>query len=297
MKTEQFQLHADIEERHWWFVARRRIMQRMVRRVLPPSPDTTIVDVGCGTGANIASLADDYHSVGIDTSGEAIQWAQKRFPEVKFLVGRAPDELGPIAEKARMFVLMDVLEHVPDDFAMLSELLAAAQPDSYFLLTVPANESLWSRHDESFGHFRRYDQPRLERLWADLPVEALVVSHFNHRMYPLIRTVRACTWQRVQTWGRAGTHFWMPPGPVNRLLEAMFAGEAKVLEDLLDGRRSQGYRTGSSLLALVQRKPGPIAVRSKPDDVAPDRHRVAVAPCEPESGPAVVARTAENAPS
>lgn len=279
MKTEQFQLHADIEERHWWFVARRKIMQRLVRRVLPPSPETTIVDIGCGTGANIASFADDYHSVGIDTSGEAIRWSRERFPGVEFMVGRAPDELGTIVEQARMFLLMDVLEHVPDDFAMLSELMAAARPDSYFLLTVPANESLWSRHDESFGHFRRYNRGRLERLWADLPVEALVVSHFNARMYPLIRMVRACTWRRRETWGRAGTHFWMPPGPVNRLLEATLAGEANVLEDLLDGRRSQAYRTGSSLLALVRRKPGPISLCVRPDDVAPDLHAVPAASC------------------
>ena len=41
---------------------------------------------------------------------------------------------------------------------MLSGLLAAAAPGAYFLLTVPADESLWSEHDESFGHYRRYDR-------------------------------------------------------------------------------------------------------------------------------------------
>lgn len=279
MQTEQFQLHAEIEERHWWFLARRRILRRLVRRILPPSSETTIVDVGCGTGANIASFADDYHSVGIDTSEEPIRLARQRFPAVQFLVGRAPDDLGALMHQARLFLLMDVLEHVPDDFAMLSELLAAARPESYFLITVPADESLWSKHDESFGHLRRYDQRRLERLWADLPVEPLVVSYFNSRMYPVIRTVRAFTWRNGRAWGRAGTDFWMPPAPVNRLLEATLAGEGKLLEDLLDGRRRHGYRRGASLLALVRRRPGPIAVRTKPHDVAPDRHTVAIAGC------------------
>jgi len=278
MQAEQFQLHAEIEERHWWFVARRRIVRRLVGRVLPPLPETTIVDIGCGTGANIAALSGEYRCVGIDTSGEAIRRARDRFPKVRFLVGRAPDDLGELMHEARLFLLMDVLEHVADDFAMLSELLAAARPGSCFLITVPADPSLWSPHDESFGHYRRYDLRRLERLWAGLPVETLMASYFNARMYALVRVVRALTRRRGRPSGRAGTDFWMPPSPVNRLLEATFAGEAKVLERLLDGRRRYGYRAGASLLALVRRGRGAIAVRTRPDEITPDRRPAPVAP-------------------
>ena len=279
MQTEQFQLHAEIEERHWWFVARRRIVRRLVRRVLPPSPETTIVDVGCGTGANLAAFSDEYRCVGIDTSEEAIRFARDRFPAVQFLMGRAPGDLGPTVHEARLFLLMDVLEHVEDDFAMLSELLGAARPESYFLVTVPADESLWSEHDESFGHYRRYEPGRLARLWADLPVAPLLVSYFNTRMYPLVRTVRAFNRFRGRASGRAGTDFWMPPGPLNRLLEATFAGEARVLEGVLAGRRTRGYRKGASLVALLRREPGRIVKRSRPDDVAADGHPALAATC------------------
>jgi SAM-dependent methyltransferase len=275
MRTEQFQLHAEIEERHWWFVARRRIVRQLVRRVLPPSPETTIVDVGCGTGANVAALSDRYRCVGIDRSEEAIRFARERFAAVQFVHGRAPDDLGTTMHEARLFLLMDVLEHVEDDFAMLSELLGAARPESCFLVTVPADESLWSQHDESFGHYRRYEPGRLARLWADLPVSTVLLSYFNARMYPLVRMVRAWNRLRGRASGRAGTDFWTPPGPVNRLLEATFAGEANVLEGLLDGRRPHGYRRGSSLIALLRRGAGRIAKRNKPDDVAPDRRAAA----------------------
>jgi trans-aconitate methyltransferase len=147
MQPEQFELHAEIEQRHWWFVGRRRIMRRLIAEVLPPSPETTIIDVGCGTGANIAQLAEHYRCIGIDTSAEAIGRAAPRFPNVQFLQGRAPEGLGPLIHQARLVTLMDVLEHVSDDFAMLSELLAAVQPGTFFLLTVPADEALWSEHD------------------------------------------------------------------------------------------------------------------------------------------------------
>jgi len=279
MQTEQFQLHAEIEARHWWFVARRRIVRRLVGGVLPPSRATTIVDVGCGTGANVAALADEYRCVGIDTSDEAIRLARQRFPAVQFLVGHAPGDLGPIASEARLFLLMDVLEHVEDDFALLSELLGALEPGSHLLVTVPADPSLWSEHDESFGHYRRYERGRLARLWADLPVSPLVVSYFNARMYPLVRAVRALNRLRGRASGRAGTDFWMPPGPLNRLLAATFAGEARVLDALLEGRRTQGYRSGASLLALLRREPGRIDTRRKPDDVGEERSPLAASTC------------------
>jgi trans-aconitate methyltransferase len=271
MQNEQFELHATIEQRHWWFVARRRILCRLIAEVLPPSRETTIVDVGCGTGANIAALADRYRCLGIDTSAEAIALSRGRFPEVQFLTGAAPKDLGDEAFHARLFLLSDVLEHVADDFAMFSELMAAASPGCFFLLTVPADESLWSEHDESFGHYRRYDRARLEQIWAGLPVKILMTSYFNARLQPIIRLVRVWNRFRGHAAGAAGTDFWIPSRPANALLTAFFAGEIHRLLGVLHGRK-QGYRTGASLIALLQREAGAVSVRHKPEGLPPD-HR------------------------
>jgi SAM-dependent methyltransferase len=271
MQSEQFQLHATIEERHWWFVARRQILCQLISEVLPPSKETTIVDVGCGTGANIAALADRYRCIGIDTSPEAIALSRQRFPKVQFLSGYAPKDLGNEAKNAHLFLLTDVLEHIADDFAMLSELMAAASPGCFFLLTVPADESLWSEHDESFGHYRRYDRARLEQVWAGLPIRKLLTSYFNARLQPVIRAVRAWNRFRGTTAGAAGTDFWIPSRPANALLTAFFAGESHRLLAALHGRK-RGYRAGASLIALLQREVGTISLRHKPDGLPPD-HR------------------------
>ena len=270
MQTAQFQLHADIEQRHWWFVARRQIIERLVGALLPPSPETIIIDIGCGTGANLAALADRYRCVGIDTSTEAIELARQRFSNVQFLVGEAPKDLGPWMPRAKLLLLMDVLEHVSDDFAMFSELLSTASPGCHFLLTVPADPALWSEHDESFGHYRRYDRRRLEQVWADLPVNTLLVSYFNSRLLPLIRSIRAWNQRRGRASGRAGTDFWLPSRPMNWLLQATLAGESGRLINLLRGRRSQGYAAGTSLIALLQRREGRVKIRGKPSDLPPD---------------------------
>jgi SAM-dependent methyltransferase len=272
MRSAQFQLHASVEDSHWWFVGRRRIMQDLVREVLPASGRPTVVDVGCGTGANLAALGEDYHCVGIDPSREAIELARRRFPGRRFLCGHAPRDLGEVMGEARLLLLMDVLEHVPDDFAFLSGLLAASAPGTRFLVTVPANPSFWSAHDESNGHYRRYDADRLQRVWSGLPVTTLLLSHYNARLYPIAHAVRSWSRWRGRATGRAGTDVSLPIRPLNEGLAAIFAGESRVLVDLLRGRRRRRYEAGLSLVALLRRDPGEIVVRSTPGDVAPDRY-------------------------
>ncbi len=282
MQHEQFQLHAEVEDRHWWFVARRRILCRLIEELLPPDPAATVVDVGCGTGGNIAALAGRYRCVGIDTSAEAIELARQRFPQVQFIAGRAPQDLGGLAGEARLVMLTDVLEHVADDRAMFAELFAAAAPGCCFLVTVPADMSLWSEHDESFGHYRRYDPDQLADVWKDLPATTLLLSYFNSRLLPLVRLSRAWSRRRGRSAGRAGTDFWLPNRPVNSLLTALFAGESKRLSAALrrriqdprrlcfsitppDGSSIEGtdvmlkhnlpaYRAGVSLVAIVRRE-------------------------------------------
>jgi SAM-dependent methyltransferase len=272
MQSPQFQMNSEIELRHWWFVARRRILAALIGRVLPPSPQSIVVDVGCGTGGNIAALAEDYACVGIDPSAEAIALAQVRFPRVRFLVGMAPDDLGEASRQARLLLATDVLEHVPDDFWLFSRLLAATEPGAYFLLTVPADPALWSPHDASHGHYRRYDRARFQRLWEGLPVTPLLVSYFNRRLYPLVKLVRMASRRRGKAGGQAGTDFTIPAAPLNHLLTRIFAGESRRLTRLLEGR-GPGYAAGVSLVALLRREEGAISPRHRPADVPADTHQ------------------------
>ncbi|MFZ5829732.1 MAG: class I SAM-dependent methyltransferase [Planctomycetota bacterium] len=268
MQTAQFELHAEIERKHWWFVARRQIVRSLVEAVTPDR-SARVIDVGCGTGANVAALADRFNCVGIDTSNEAIELARRQSPTLRFVVGFAPDDLGDSMAEANAVLLMDVLEHVDDDFALFSKLVAAASPGCHFLVTVPADPTLWSVHDEAFGHYRRYTRPRLELLWQGLPIEVRLLSHFNTRLLPLIKAIRARNRRSRTSSGAAGTDFWMPLGPVNASLRAIFAGERHRLLGALTGRR-EGYQAGASLIAVLRRQTGPCQVRGRPEVVVPD---------------------------
>lgn len=273
MQTQQFQLHADIEDRHWWFVARRHLMRTMVEQLVPPSlgeqdaQRATVIDVGCGTGANIAELADSYHAVGIGTSADAIRFASERYPDVDFRGGFAPDDLGDCLPQAKLVMMMDVLEHVPDDFQLLSSMMAATQPGTYFLLTVPANLALWSPHDEAFGHYRRYDMARFRQLWQGLPVEQRMLTPFNSRLYPLVRLIRGWNRRRAQATGAVGTDFNIPKPWTNAALRTIFAGEHHRLVRTLQGKKTRRPTEGVSLMAVLQRGDAPVDVCTKPLDV------------------------------
>jgi len=269
MQTDQFQLHAEIENHHWWFCGRRRIVRQLLAEIAPPQTGRRVVDVGCGTGANIASLADAYACHGIDPSAEGIALARTRFPAVQFTCGLAPDAFGPKEREADVMLAMDVMEHVPDDFLFASSLLGPLKPGGHLVITVPADAALWSAHDEAFGHYRRYSRPRLERVWRNLPVTPLLVSHAMARLYPVVRAVRAWNRARGRAAGHAGTDFTMPPAALNAALERLFAGEADRLVETLS-HPGRAYRRGVSLVAILRREPGTIVPAGRPADVPAD---------------------------
>ncbi len=108
-----------------------------------------------------------------------------------------------------------------------------------------------------------------------------MVSHFNSRLYPLIKGVRS--WNRWRgankVAGRAGTDFTIPPLGMNRMLENVFASESAALcRNLKTGW--DGYRKGVSLMAVLRRKDGQFDAREKPASVEPDYFDPATAPLQ-----------------
>jgi SAM-dependent methyltransferase len=271
VNPEQLKIFSAIEQQHWWFVARRQIIARLIAHVLPPNNGRTILDIGCGTGGNLGAIQEQYRCVGVDASPTAIELARKQHPRIRFVCSPAEEELHRLASEADMILMMDVLEHVADDFLFLSKIAAAVEPKAYLLLTVPADMSLWSKHDETVLHFRRYDEKRFRAVWDGLPLETRLLSRFNTRLYGAVKLTRWINRWRGRSLGGGGMDFVLPTPPINRLLTKIFGGETKRLLKELDGGRKSS-RPGVSLLALLQRHPGPISTRTKPADVYPDAY-------------------------
>lgn len=250
MQREQFELHAAIEQRHWWFVARRTIVEALVHELI--APGAVALDVGCGTGANAAALATSFRCEGMDTSEDAIALARQHWDGVTFHHADALDPATPLPPELSVVLLMDVLEHIDDDVSFLSGLVDRMEPGAHLLITVPANPSLWSRHDDAFGHHRRYTMDSLPRVWAGLPVEVRLLTPYCSALYPAVWTVRTAMRPFAGSFGDADTDFRMPPGPVNATLRRLFAAERHHLVPLLRGERARSFPFGSSLVAVLR---------------------------------------------
>lgn len=254
MRDELQSLNAEVEDHHWWFTGRRSVLAALVREVLPP-PDGpwTVLDVGCGTGGNLAALGPEYRAIGFDTSETATRYAAQRFPDLQFICGDSLSDVTHPARAADLFMLTDVLEHVEDDLAMLAEVVGLAKQGAWILITVPAHPELWSEHDVSHGHHRRYTPEALESLWSELEVDVRLHSGFNSRLYPLARAARVVSRVRGRSSGPAGTDLVVPPRRLNDLMRRIFAGErGRIWRALRSG--GGGYRDGLSRIALLRRR-------------------------------------------
>lgn len=84
MTPDQFELHATIEDTHWWFVGRRRIVENVVGAYVLDETQKTLVDLGCGTGGNIGAFQDKFKCIGLDISEHAIAFCHKKVPKRNF---------------------------------------------------------------------------------------------------------------------------------------------------------------------------------------------------------------------
>jgi len=269
VQLPQFQVHAAIEEQHWWFTAKKQIVITLLSAVVPPARTTLVLDVGCGTGGSTAALHQTFRCIGIDPIPEAITFARQRFPSVEFRVGAIPQDCRDLLAEAHAVTVMDVLEHVTDDFSFVSSILAGMRPGAVLLLMAPGDPELWGPHDRGFEHERRYTLERLRLLWQGLPVSELLLSACNTRLYPLAKATRALTRLFKHSFGPADTDLSLPPWPVNALFRWIFAGERHRLLRALQGK-SHGYAHGVSVVALLRREVGELTVRTRPANVPPD---------------------------
>ncbi|MFH0851554.1 MAG: methyltransferase domain-containing protein, partial [Candidatus Peregrinibacteria bacterium] len=227
MQLPQFQVHADLEERHWWFLGRRDIFRALLARAAPPSREKLLLDVGCGTGGNTAAFQALYTCIGIDPSADAVAFAHRRFPGIEFRCGLAPQDCRDALQRADGVLLLDVLEHVADDFALVSALLAGMKSGAFLLIVAPGDPDLWGPHDRGFEHERRYSLQRFRMLWEGLPVEECVCTAFNARLHLVAKAARFLSRLRGRALGPKQTDLSLPIAPVNAVLRRVFAEETR----------------------------------------------------------------------
>jgi SAM-dependent methyltransferase len=235
---------AAVEDSHWWFAARRAICERLLQRIGLP-PEAAILEPGCGTGGNFAMLARRGKLYAMDAEESALSFAAAR-GLAHVARGSLPEDIPFGGIQFDLTVMTDVLEHLDDETASLCALRSRLKPGGWLLLTVPALPWLWSTHDITHHHRRRYRALELRRLLSSCGYTVDYLSYYNLILFPAVAGVRIL--QRLS--GLPGLNhkrhdLAMPRRSLNALLLRLFASERYILGTIR-------LPLGVSLIALAR---------------------------------------------
>lgn len=250
MKTSLYQeIHA-FEDVHWWFVSRRLILRRILDRFYLRPEAAKVLELGCGSGGNLKMLQKYGSLQAMELDDQARAWANAR-KLCQVEKGKLPHEM-PFNDKFDLICMLDLLEHIDDELATLRVVRERLKENGLLVITVPAFQFLWSRHDEVNLHIRRYHQKRLLEKCRQAGLRVEYSTYFNTFLFPLVAAVRLLN----NLLGReAGSDIKLPPTAANKFLTWLFSSERFFLPRF-------SFPCGVSILLVAGR-----------DEIPPSRRR------------------------
>jgi len=245
-----FSTFEEVEKRHFWFVARRRLIRDVLGRAVGDLRSRRLFDIGCGSGGLLAFLRE----TGVPLAGagdaylESLEIVRRRVDAPLVLIdeGRLP----PLGQEHSLLSLFDVLEHIDADEETLRFLHSVLEPGGVLVLTVPAHPFLFDEMDEIAHHRRRYTRGELRGKLESAGFEVPVLTHFMSILVPPLVVLRFLGRRLARGHGaqaRREAEFRVVP-VFNQAMLGLLALERALI-------RWTNLPFGSSLLA-VARRPG-----------------------------------------
>jgi SAM-dependent methyltransferase len=220
MERVVYQQMAELDERHWWYRARRGVLADLIRREANPPPNARVLEIGCGTGHNLEMLGQFGKVDAVELDDEARAIAERRLGR-QVRSARLPELTGVRDRAYDLIAALDVIEHIDDDHGAIGAIAAKLKPGGKLIVTVPAHQWMWSAHDVVNHHKRRYSKSALRRLISGSPLRLEKIGYFNSLLFPLAIAERLGSKLR----GKDEADLKLPPAPLNAALEAVFAAE------------------------------------------------------------------------
>jgi len=224
MERFVYEQMAELDERHWWYVARRQVVEALILRVVRPPKNAAILEIGCGTGHNLNMLSQFGHVEALELDDEARTISEKRLGR-SIMSAPLPELAGVPERHYDMIGAFDVIEHIDDDAASLASIARRLKPSGKFVMTVPAHQWMWSAHDTVNHHKRRYSKPSLRKLIESSPLKLDAIGYFNSLLFPVAIAERMAS----KALGKDGGDLELPPAPLNAALKRTFAAERHLI--------------------------------------------------------------------
>jgi len=184
-----------IKKNHPWEYARSKVVCRLLKKYLKKDAENYVLDVGCGDAFFLTRFADrypDFKLIAVDTAfdPELISIIAAKNSKYNIQFFNHIQHVTNLREATVVF-LLDVLEHIEDDICFLKELTSQAyiSPDTLFVITVPAFQKLFCRHDLWLGHYRRYSEALFKQRIEAAGLSALEEGYFFTSL-PFLRYIQ-----------------------------------------------------------------------------------------------------------
>ena len=172
MNNKTFSRQIKNQEKHWWFQARKEIIDQIISN-MGLKKKNNILDFGAGSGVNLDML-EKYGLVDVHEQNKyAKKIIQKKHKKIKNLYSTLKIK----KNFYDLILVADVIEHIKKPKNLLKDLKKFLKKDGRILITVPAYQFLFSKKDEALGHYRRYSKKLLKNELTEFNIEK--ISYFN----------------------------------------------------------------------------------------------------------------------
>jgi hypothetical protein len=172
-------------KRHPWELARYDIIKKTISK-FQNKINFNLLDLGCGDQFVLNNLAIDFPNakhIGIDIalSDTDIISIGEPFSNVK-IYNHYHDEIKGC--EFDIILLLDVIEHIEDVNSFFKNITGELKvSNAYFIITVPAFNSLFSEHDHFLGHYRRYSQKSLQRELRNVGLKEIKTHYYFFSLF------------------------------------------------------------------------------------------------------------------
>jgi SAM-dependent methyltransferase len=241
--AEEYARMHELEDHYWWFVGRRRLALKLLRRAIGETKRPRVLDLGCGTGVISGELNEWSRPISLDMSELALGFSRER--GLSNLV-QARGEWLPIRTGTMDAVLaLDIFEHIEDDAAAFAEAFRVLRPGGVLVLSVPAFKTLWGPHDVALMHFRRYTAREMSDKLRKAGFQLRRLSYSVFFLFPVVVMVRFFEKRRK---GAAKASLPRVPEWANRALVSLQDLEASCVSRI-------SLPWGSSVIAVAEKAP------------------------------------------